>query len=367
MIYMAADNNLEKYAIQDINELERVGSSDAVSVVVEIDRTPGYDSSNGDWTTTRRYYIRKDYDDAVINSELIADIGEQDMADPANLSEFIHWTIQAYPAKHYMLVLWDHGRGWQTLAVRTLSIPMEVKALNIDDTNQSEMSLAALREGLIQSPYVDMVVFDACLMGMLEVAYSIRDCADIMVASEDNIPATGQPYEQVLSKLVSSPQASPYEVSRQIIDSYMGYYSTYTGTLTYSAISLPTLDTIVQAVDELGRVLSTSPDQWPLVRKVQSETQYFDFEKKQYVDYKDLYDFASRLNAVSSSPTINTACQSVMTSLDRVILYQRNSGGRVANAHGISVYIPPPDRILSQYETTDFARDTSWDEFLRAY
>ncbi|MBD3217047.1 MAG: hypothetical protein GF310_02135, partial [candidate division Zixibacteria bacterium] len=57
MIYMGADNNLESAAIDDINEMEWIGSTINSNVVVQIDRIPGYDYSNGNWTTTRRYYI----------------------------------------------------------------------------------------------------------------------------------------------------------------------------------------------------------------------------------------------------------------------------------------------------------------------
>ena len=367
MVYMAADNNLEKYAIQDINELEEIGSTTKVAIVVEIDRAPGYDSTNGNWTSTRRYYVKQDNDRHTINSELVADLGECNMADPTNLSKFINWAVNTYPAKHYVLVLWDHGRGWQTSTLRTLSIPFEFKAINVDETSNSEMSLPELRNALSQSPRVDIILFDACLMGMLEVAYSIRNCADIMIASEDNIPATGQPYTQILARLTSMPQVTPYEFSQIVINSYMDYYANYAGPLTYSAIKLSSLGYTIHAVDQLGTAIVAASNEWPIVRKIQGETQYFDSDKGQYIDYKDLYDFASRLRSASKSATIRNACQSVMTSFEQTVLYQRNSGGKVANAYGISIYIPPSGRMLSQYKLLDFAKDTSWDEFLQAY
>ena len=58
MIYLDADNNLESAGIDDISEMEMVGSSDDVNIVVQVDRIPysvlaanneGYtdDTSNG--------------------------------------------------------------------------------------------------------------------------------------------------------------------------------------------------------------------------------------------------------------------------------------------------------------------------------
>jgi len=48
MVYLDGDNNLEGAGIDDINEMEMVGSNDDIKIVVLFDRIPGYDSSNGD-------------------------------------------------------------------------------------------------------------------------------------------------------------------------------------------------------------------------------------------------------------------------------------------------------------------------------
>ena len=40
MVYLDADNNLESAGIDDINEMEIVGSTTEVNVVVQVDRIP---------------------------------------------------------------------------------------------------------------------------------------------------------------------------------------------------------------------------------------------------------------------------------------------------------------------------------------
>ncbi|MFX0091406.1 MAG: hypothetical protein ACFFBD_06550 [Candidatus Hodarchaeota archaeon] len=60
MIYLDADCNLESAGIEDINEMETVGSSDKLNIIALVDRTSGYDTSNGDWTGTRVYKIKRD-------------------------------------------------------------------------------------------------------------------------------------------------------------------------------------------------------------------------------------------------------------------------------------------------------------------
>jgi len=368
MLYMAADNNLEQYAIQDINELELIGSTPQVSVVAQIDRiqTPSYDTSNGDWSTTRRYYITRDSNTSVIQSQLIADLGELDMAAPETLTDFVQWAAQTYPAENYLLVLWNHGRGWQTPA--TMAFEREIRAINLDETDSSEMSLADLTQALQQSPHMDVVLFDACLMAMVEVAYSIRDCADVMVASEETLPVPGQPYRLTLSRIVSNPGMSPYEFSRTAIDEYMGYYvPRYVGTFTLSAISLTSLDEVVSAADQLAGAILNNPGDRPSIRAAQEQTQRFDFDKEVYVYYKDLYDFANRVNNLVTTAEIRSSCQAVMAAVNDAVLYQRNSGGKVADAHGVSIYLSAPGRMLSSYRNIAFAQDTSWDEFLASY
>src|SRR5438045_4830155 len=42
-----------------------------------------------------------------------------DMGNENTLSEFIGWSMKNYTAKHYMLVIWNHGQGFRLLLART--------------------------------------------------------------------------------------------------------------------------------------------------------------------------------------------------------------------------------------------------------
>jgi len=53
MVYSDGDNNLEGSEITTFNYMELAADNPNVSILVQLDRIPGYDSSNGDWTTTR--------------------------------------------------------------------------------------------------------------------------------------------------------------------------------------------------------------------------------------------------------------------------------------------------------------------------
>jgi len=107
MVYIDADNNLESAGIDDVNEMETVGSTDDVNVLVQLDRVynPPYDHSdpwswpppywdddtNDDWGDTRRGRVIQDTDTSLINSHLVS-VGEVDMNLSVRLTESERWT-----------------------------------------------------------------------------------------------------------------------------------------------------------------------------------------------------------------------------------------------------------------------------------
>jgi hypothetical protein len=368
LVYMAADNNLESYALQDMNEMEAVWSTSSVPVVVQVDRSTGYDTTNGDWSGARRYYITKDSDTSIVHSQMITDLGPTDMAAPSTLTDFIHWATTAYPAEHYLLVLWDHGRGWRS---RTLALEAqrEVKSIFADESAGDEMTLPGLTQALEQSPRQDVILFDACLMGMLEVAYSIRNCADVMVASEENVPVYGHAYDALLSSITTNPSITSSDLGTAAVNEYIDFYSaSFTGTFTASAVNLLLLDDLVSASDNLaGEVLANMTEVRSGVETAQVNAQHFDFDTGDYRYYKDLYDFARRVNDNVSNASVKTAAQNVMSKLDDAVILERHAGAQMSNAHGISIYLPTPGSMLSQYSSLDFSTATRWDDMIAAY
>ena len=57
IVYVAGDNDLEPFVINDLMEMQAVGSTDQVSIVVQVDRAEGYEEVQGNWIDTRRYYV----------------------------------------------------------------------------------------------------------------------------------------------------------------------------------------------------------------------------------------------------------------------------------------------------------------------
>ena len=346
MVYIDADNNLESFGFDDLNEMETVGSDKNVSIIVLMDTYSG---------SAKIYNVTQDDSDS-INSPVLEDWGEVNMGDPRTLIDFVDYVVTNFPAEKYALIIWDHGAGWKG------SLP--VKGVSWDETNNYDyLTLDELRDAL-SSIYssknitFDLIGFDACLMGMIEVAFQIRDFGKVMVASQETEPASGWVYNEFLQSLTTNPSMSSEDLAKAIIDSYIQY--TQSGSITLSAVDLTRVDELAWSVDWFSYQLK---NKLPFIRdeisQIRSEVEEFYF-----TEYIDLYHFAEKVG--ERIPEIYSA-DDVLESINQTVIYERH-GSYHSNAHGISIYFPSSeDYYESEYEELLFCWYTDWDEFLRVY
>jgi hypothetical protein len=366
MVYLDSDNNLESAGIDDINEMEIAGSTAEVNIVVQVDRIPysvlaannqGYadDTSNGNWTNTRRYYITQDFDPVQINSQLKSDLGELNMGDPQTLVDFVNWATINYPAKKYLLVIWNHGGGFRSLNL--------TKDIAWDDTSgrdkitmpELEYALSAINTQMGKK--IDIVGMDACFMAMTEVAYQIKDYADILVTSEASVPFGGWPYDTILGELVSNPLISSEQLAVDIVDKYIFSYSY--GNVTQSAIDLSNMDTLTSQLSNLALAImndSQTPKSKYILASVSS--QYYGDP-----DFIDLYDFCNQLLVYSNSLEVKNIALNIQQTLNYAVIKSGYSGGSVSGSKGLSIYFPYI-AYHYYYNYTNFSQDTFWDEML---
>lgn len=352
MVYLNADNNLETYGIKDFNEMEVVGSSPDVNIVVQIDRAIGYNNSNGDWTTCRRYYVIHDNDINTINSQLLEDLGEVDMGDPTTLSNFALWAMNNFPANHYLLIIWNHGDGWR--GIGDSMVP--VRGVSYDESSGNEISVSRgeLKQALFQIGHVDVLGFDACLMQMWEVMVNASPYATCMVGSEETEPADGWYYTGFLDDLVTNSSMNAVELATSIVSS--------TEQPTLSAVDLSIINTLNHSIDTFALELMRAKDQGytNTINSVRSATQNF------YEYYHiDLYDFARRIKLANVPDYLKNTADMVMNSVNDVV---KASNNNYANAYGISIYHPTkPSYYDNSYSNLEVCEFTKWDEYLKGY
>ncbi len=238
MVYQAGDNNLDPYAIKDVKEMEKIGSSDRVKIAVLMDRLEGEE-----WSTARRFLVRHpdelggkhSWDPSLDTCE---DLGEVNMGDPAVLKKFVVDSLRDFPAENTMLVLWNHGGGWRSVMTKAVSrntranAPVLTPAMAVlsrgiawDDTNNGDfLESREVRKALEPLPKLSIIGADACLMAMVEVAYEWRKQADFFVASEDLKPGNGWPYDTLLKALSEDPGMSPRDLAAETVNRYAESY-----------------------------------------------------------------------------------------------------------------------------------------------
>ncbi|MDD2806326.1 MAG: clostripain-related cysteine peptidase [Elusimicrobiales bacterium] len=228
MVYMNGKSNIEPFALADLNRFETVGSNDKVAIVAEIGRSKGLDNdttADGDWAGVRRYYVTKDADAEHIASPLLADLGNPDMGDWKQAAAFLKWARAEYPAKKYLFIIWDHGWGWLD-PVKPGQNPLEdEKSISHDFVTGNYIGTRQLGKIFREAGKVDMYVSMACFMQMAEVAYELKDGAEVIVGAEEVIQLPSLNWEGFLEGLNKNPAAGAEAAGAYMVDSFKEMYS----------------------------------------------------------------------------------------------------------------------------------------------
>lgn len=371
MVFMAADNNLEQAALGDINELEAVGSSPDVNILVEIDRSEEYTDIDGDWTDGRRYLIQQDDDLEEINSTVVEKLGETNSGDPNAIADFAVWAIQNYPAEKYAFIMWDHGGAW----IMHSSDEDSGDSVNLPETVEALDRIKA-ETGIDQ---FELLGFDMCLMGQLEVMQTIAPYARYAFGSEELVPGPGMFYF-FLDELVKNPGMDGKQLSGHIVDYYMQFYDelwTYADFYGLTAVDLGQLTVMKTAIDQFAAAIDTNPQAAlsALADARNNTLAYGGYDDPQVYDIfssVDLYRFAELFTDISTVPAMQQAAQGVIDSFDSVVIAEAHNEG-LDGSHGMAIYFP---RTIKAYRKNDFfkkypaqvpATMASWIRFLDVY
>jgi len=348
MVYMSGDNNLEPYIVSDIEtELASTGSTADVQIVALADRSPRYDTSRGDWQTTKLYHVTPGM--IADSASAVADWGERDMGDPQTLIDFVTWTKTNYPADHYAFYFWGHGSNWRP------GITMR------DDTNNDSLDMEEVKAALPSIGFIDMVGFDGCNMASIEVDLLWHGHATALSHSQEFVGGEGIQYDLVLPQLAANPVMTADQLAVVTTQSA-------TKDKTWSAVAVDRrFDTLLAAVNNWSVALKSG-----LSQNRKKYDQAFTATRNfwQAPMDKDLYDMAYEINSRVSDQTIKNKSQAVMKAVNAVVLYERHVNA-YADVHGITIYhiskASQKDSDYNYYLSLDFALQTGWDEFLDSY
>ena len=348
MVYISGDNNLEDYVVSDLEtELAPIGSSANVQVVALADRGPGYDTSYGDWQTTKLFHVTPGMTAAPENA--VADWGERNFGDKQTLIDFVSWTKANYPADHYALYFWGHGWNWHPGVVMQ------------DDTDEDTLDMEEIKAALPALGFIDMVGFDGCNMASIEVQLLWHGHATAVTHSQEWVGGEGLQYDLVLAQLAANPNMSADQVA-------IASSQSATSDKTWSAVAVDSrFGALLSAVQNWSTALNNG-----LAANRKKYDRAFGATRSFWAAPmdKDLYDMAYEIHRNVTDATIRTRSQAVMNAVDAVVLHERHVNA-YADANGITIYhisrASEKDADYTYYRTLDFALQTGWDEFLDAY
>jgi len=400
---MAADNNLTKYMLGNLDDQERVGSDLNTHVVAYIDVGHEPNPMDHTWHGARSYYINKDDTPNEIKSELIEDYGDDvDMSDPETLRVFIADAIRKYPATNIALVLNDHGGGFTGAMA--------------DDTDGGFMTTPQLARAIAGAEVdtgkkISILIFDACLEGEAEVAYENRNNAEIMLASEETINGPGLPYSAILGRAIAEAisrtqkaleqpdeakiNVGPRDFAKTVVDITREHQNDLP---TFAALDLAEFDTLPPKINALAEAIKNASDQVSLrqklydqvarlaakifqvvgpgtgesqanaregVRQAIKESENYGGGYTPYRDIRDLRDLCEHLKQ-SKDPKVKHAAVDLIAEVDSLVIANESSASKHPHSHGLSIYAPilKSDKIGEGYDDLAFAKDTEWSKAL---
>jgi len=397
MVWLDADNNLEPNGIKDFNEMEYGLNlakqtdpyiEDKLAIVVQFDRIPGFDTgshdSGDDWVDTRRYLIKPDSNENLngdFSSQLLSQIGEVNMGDAYELKSFIKYCKNNYPAEHYFLILWNHGAGAKS---PISSFGSSSKEVCIDNTNGGDnLFTGELTDVLTQDESVDIIGFDACYMGVVEVAYEYRPgldkfSADYMIGSAAIEDDNGWKYYTILNRLKGSSYLDPEgdecynaneltaeQLACIIAKEYKDCYA-QNSDLLMTVVDLQSIEELKNTFDILSGHLIDKKEDIEILRGsgvnidmmnyfLYPAVYYLEEEYWMATPHFDLYDFASKVfTFFNNDQVLSESAQNLMIKIDECTIASFRSTsdsfpGFEDGKNGLGFFLPDGDRLLHEY------------------
>ncbi|MHB2016532.1 MAG: clostripain-related cysteine peptidase [Candidatus Xenobia bacterium] len=366
-------------------------------LVAQSSGAPGaLDKWTGDWSGTKRYLIESNgkkwstwnilkeslasmkppYTKG-ITSPVVEDMGKDvDAGDPRTLQNFVQWGMQAYPAKHYMLVMLGPTDG--------------VQGVMHDALHNSKMLLPEVRQALENAEAasggkkLDILALDGSQGSTMEMGDELKGVTNYLMGSQSVQTGQGAPLMQVFNEVknASDPTAvDPLTLVRLYALMNSAGAGNAAVTTSFSAMDLTKLPALTKAFNDLGQALLDTNVSGKKLREVAMQTQDFQglSNNQDLGTLKDVYHFAQLLSEDKSmDPKVASAARATMAAVDDTLVGDAEGGKYMSNAHGISVSMPTnfghfhPDTLAEvakndrrgHYDELALAKDTCWTKVL---
>lgn len=330
-------------ATGNIAEMMKVGSTANMNVVIQTGGSNLEESKSSykiKWQQVQRWYVEPN------NLKLVQSVGadsEINMGSESALASFIQWGVKAYPAKKYILVLWDHGGGPNV-------------GMGADEITESVISTPSILKAVASAnTQFEIVGFDECLMGSGEIAAGLMPYAKYMVGSEDIEPGAGWNYTPFLAYVTAQPNATGAQIGKVIVDSYAAKMNESNDVYTLSVTQLDKMQAVIDTTNALSAKLAplatSSIDAWESLayaRLYSLDYQTSAFFSANSTDLVDMKQFTANINKnFVGNPDVIAASDAVSDALNSAVIYESSNYSNLGST-GLTVYFPS---IMDAYES----------------
>ena len=285
-------------------------------------------------------------------------------ADKSTLNNILEYTKENFPAETYGILLSSHGSGWvpagylnnpnkfdpqsyagetplgarlQKQATPSYNMGREgdidVKSMGVHNITISElleMDITDIADSFAFK--MDYIIFDACYMGGIEVAYELRNVTDNIIFSQTEILGDGMDYKTMISYLMH-PDGPALEGFCQ---RYFDYYNSKSGQLRSATISLIDCSKLEDLADVSRNIFEKYRRELTALQGVRNVQGYYRNDQKWFYDFGDIVekctpsqeDLALFNEALSSAVLYKASTPSFLSSFN------------IKHHSGLSMYLP---------------------------
>ena len=308
LVYIAADNNLAPFALQDLEEMKEgmAGVADGtLHLLVYIDTG---------------------------SSPRLVELKKRD-------GQVVEDVVRTYDDRNSVVIYWSHADGW---------IPYGQASTRWvgQDTGNGDhrMNVAELVSVLEDVPHLDFLMFDACFMASVEVAYELRRFADYYIGSPTENPGPGAPYERLVP-LMTADQAA-VEMTKAYFAAYEEIYDGGAGITNFNWTGGTSI--CAMRTDALEELASLTAQLLPEggVNNAELRQTVFDYDhdviSRDYVGYFDLRQLMEQVLDADAFTTWTQAFDAAIAYWSTTPMNYSQFVGMFSmeGANGITHYIP---------------------------
>ncbi len=316
------------FATTDLIEMMEVQLPEDVNVVIQTGGAAVWQNDLMDASKQQRWLYNKD------GLQLLEEQELANMGEAQTLYEFLYFANKNFPAEKVAVTFWNHGGGSVSGAAFD-----EVYGLDSLDLVEMYQAFDAVWPANADSPALELVGFDTCLMATVDVASVFSNFSKYLVASEEVEPGNGWFYSGWMGELAKDPSMNGEKLGIAICNSYyegceaVGTQDQTTLSLTDLTKIKPLLDAYETFGQEALVAASEDPGFFAVFGRAatQSENYGGNTREQGYTNMVDLGHLA-RLTA-----WMLPSAQSVCDALNECVVYKVNGPYR-SEATGLSCY-----------------------------